>query len=131
MRPNGLSTPPGHVVGLVPADVIGPMGMASARMSSPSSPPSEKAPPAPVATPPPTPTWVKVFAVLGAVVLLLILGIVVANHAGFGLEHGPGRHLGGNEDRTSSAPSESTMGSGNTTAEPVLPRAQSAPRVAI
>ncbi len=46
------------------------------------------------ASPPKTPTWVKVFAILAAVVILVI--VVVLFLTG-GDEHGPGRHMpGGN-----------------------------------
>src|SRR5687768_9190366 len=54
----------------------------------------------PGATRPPTPRWVKIFMVLGLIALVLILGVVVANMAGFGGEHGPGRHFGGGSDMT-------------------------------
>lgn len=42
------------------------------------------------------PRWVKVFAVIGAVLaLVLVVGLVFG-----GGEHGPGRHGGGNDDET-------------------------------
>ncbi len=50
------------------------------------------------ATRPPTPGWVKVFAAIGGVVLLVIIVVLVANMAGIGIEHGPGRHFGGNNE---------------------------------
>lgn len=67
--------------------------------------------PAPAATPPPSPTWVKAFAVIGAIVLVLVLGIVIANVTGFNTEHGPGRHFGDTSD-----PSPSTEATPTTTA---------------
>lgn len=52
---------------------------------------------------PPTPRWVKVFGVIGILVLVLILVILIANLAGFGGEHGPGRHTQPAGDPTTSA----------------------------
>ena len=45
-------------------------------------------------TPPGAPRWVKVFGIVAAVVVLLFLILLLA-----GNDHGPGRHLGGEEKR--------------------------------
>lgn len=42
-------------------------------------------------SPPPTPRWVKLFGIVGLVLILLLIGGLLL----FGGEHGPGRHRPG------------------------------------
>ena len=52
------------------------------------------------ASPPRTPRWVKVFGIIGAVVVVALVILLIA-----GGEHGPGRHLpGGGNSRGHTSP---------------------------
>ncbi len=53
---------------------------------------NDQSPSPDAATPPRTPRWVKVFAVIAAAVVLLLLILLLT-----GNRHGPGRHMGGKE----------------------------------
>ena len=63
-------------------------------MSEPSTahPPERHTAPASTGSPPRAPRWVKITAALAAVIVLVVVLMLVV-----GGEHGPGRHLGGQE----------------------------------
>lgn len=46
-------------------------------------------------SPPRTPRWVKISAIIAGVVIVLVVALLISDSQGLGGEHGPGRHAPG------------------------------------